>query len=87
MTERRERPEHRSIADQHIETAESLVQGETEAVDALIVLEIKGNQRGRSAQSLDRIIELLETADRARYRNDMGAGLGQCERGRVTDAA
>src|SRR5262245_54126626 len=87
MAERGQRPKNAGIADQHIEPSETLVQGRAEPVDALVVLEVERYQGGRAAERLDRIVELLEAADRARERDDMGAGLRQRERGGVTDAA
>src|SRR5262249_5617265 len=65
----------------------TLVQGRAEPVDALVVLEIERHERGRTAQGLDRVVEVLEPADGARERDNMGAGLGQRERGGVADAA
>src|SRR5262247_57475 len=76
MAERGQRAKNAGIADHHVEP-----------VDALVVLEVEGYEGGRAAQRLDRVVELLETADRARERDDMGAGLRQRERGGVADAA
>src|SRR5262245_35730678 len=87
MAERGQRPKNAGIADQHVEPSETLVQREAEPVDALVVLEVEGYEGGRAAQGLDRVVELLESADRARERDDMGAGLRQRERGGVADAA
>jgi len=53
----------------------------------LVVLEVERHERGRAAQRLDRVVEFLEAADRARERDDMGARLRQRERGGVSDAA
>src|SRR6516162_1130040 len=87
MPERGQRPKNAGIADHHIESSETLVQGRAEPVDAQVVLEVERHERGRSAQALDRIVELLEPADGARERDNMGAGFGERERGGVADAA
>src|SRR5262249_18002239 len=75
------------IADHHIESSETLVQGRAEPIDAGVVLEVERHERGRSTQALDRVVELLEAADGARERDNMAAGFGERERGGVADAA
>src|SRR6516225_8441866 len=87
MAERGQRPKNAGIADQHVESSEALVQGGAEPIDALVILEVERHERGRTTQGLDRVIELLEPADRARERDNMGAGAGQRERGGIADAA
>src|SRR5262249_25466110 len=67
--------------------AEALVRGGAEPIDARVVLEVERHERGRSAQALDRVVELLEPADGARERDNMGAGFGERECGGVADAA
>ena len=87
MAERGQRPKNAGIADHHVESSEALVQGGAEPIDALVILEVERHERGRTTQGLDRVIELLEPADRARERDNMGAGAGQRERGGIADAA
>ena len=87
MAERGQRPKNAGIADHHVESSEALVQGGAEPIDALVILEVERHERGRTPQGLDRVIELLEPADRARERDNMGAGAGQRERGGIADAA
>src|SRR5215472_18015691 len=87
MPERGQRPKNAGIADHHIESSETLVQGRAEPIDAGVVFEIERHERGRSTQALDRVVELLEPADGARERDNMGAGFGERERGGVADAA
>src|SRR5499433_3984794 len=87
MAERGQRAKNAGIANHHVEPPETLVQGKAEPVDALVVLEVERYEGGRAAHRLDRVVELLESADRARERDDMGAGLRQRERGGVADAA
>src|SRR5258708_12726097 len=86
MAERGQRPKNAGIADHHVESSEALVQGRAEPIDALVILEVERHERGRTTQGLDRVIELLEPADRARERDNMGAGAGQRERGAIPDA-
>src|ERR1700730_11290273 len=87
MTERRQRQKNSGMPKLQVESSETLVQGRTEPIDALVVLEVERHERGRTTQGLDRVIELLEPADRARERDNMGAGAGQRERGGIADAA
>ena len=87
MIERRQRSENAGVADEDVEPAIALAQRGGEAVDAGIVLQVERHQRRGAAGGADGVVEFLQPADGARHRDDMRAGLGERQRGRVADAA
>src|SRR5439155_14296068 len=64
-----------------------LVERGAEPRDALVVLEVKRNKRGAAAGRADRIVELLQAADRARECDHVRARARERKRRRIADAA
>src|SRR6266702_3117510 len=87
MAERRKRAKHASVADQNVEPLIALVERGVKPRDALVVLEVKRNKRGGAAGRADRVVELLQAADRARECDHVRARTRERERRRIADAA
>ena len=87
MAEGREHAEHARIADEDVEAAVALVECGTQAVDLIEILEIERHEGCRAACGLDRVVHLLETADRAGDEDDVGALRGEALGDRGTQAA
>jgi len=63
------------------------MQRKREPIDAVIVLEIEGDERCRAAERLDGVVELFEPADGARNGDDVRAGSGKRKRSCIANAA
>src|SRR5947207_877435 len=87
VPERRKRPEDAGIPDQHVEPAIALGERRTETRDAVVILEVERYQRCRTAGRADRVVELLESAHRARDCDHMRARARKRERRRIADPA
>src|ERR1700692_978844 len=87
MAERRGGPGDAGIADENVELAMTFTQPRAEPGDAVEIGEIERHQSGAAAVLSDLVIELFEAALRPRHRDNMRAGLGQCARGGIADAA
>jgi len=87
VVERRRHARDRGIADKNIEASVPLVERGGEPVEALVVAHVERHQGRRAAGGPHRIVEFFEAADRACHRDHMGAGAGERDPRRVTDAA
>ena len=87
MAERRGGAGDAGIADENVELAMAFMQRRAEAGDAVEVGQVERHQGRAAAVLADLVIEFFEAALRARHRDHMRAGLGQCARGGVADAA
>ena len=77
VAERRQRAEDAGIADHHVEPAVALMERQRQPRDAIHVLHVERHQCRRAAGGLDPVVEFFQAADRARHRDDMGAGFGE----------
>ena len=87
MAERRGGACDAGIADENVELAMAFMQRRGEPDDAVGIGEIERHQRGTAAVLADFVIEFFEAALRSRHRDHMGAGLCQCARSGIADAA
>src|SRR5262249_48619099 len=80
--------EHRGIADEHVEPAETLVDRRAHLVDLVGLAKIERQQRRwRAAGPADLVIDLLESALGAREQNDLRALGGEALGERRTETA
>ena len=75
------------IADKNVEPPVALVEAAASRYEPAKSRDVERRQRGRTAGCADRVVELFETADRARERDHMRAGARQHECGGAADAA
>src|SRR5262249_15374694 len=87
MAERRGGTGDAGIADEDIDLAMALMQGRAKPCEAVAVGHAQRHQRRRAAVLPDLIVELFKPALCARDRDDVRAGLRQCARSGIADAA
>ncbi len=87
MAHRRERAEHRGIADEDVAATETLMQRRADLIDLGAVGEIERQQRRVAARGAHRVVDLLEAADRAGDQHDMRALGGEMPGDGGADAA
>ena len=73
MTERREGTEFGGVADENVEPAITVEQRRGQLVYFVEIAQVNGDERGAAADDPNSIVDLFETADRARRKNDMRA--------------
>ena len=81
------RAEQAGVGEEAVEAAPALEERPAQPVDAGAVLEVEGNERGRTAPGADGVVQLFQPADGARDGNHVGAGFGERQRRRPADAA
>ncbi len=77
MAGRRKDAEFGGIADEDVEPSVALIERRRELVDPIELAQVEGHQRGAATGGADRVVDLLETPDRARREHDMRALAGK----------
>src|SRR5258708_19659417 len=78
MPERRGGTGDTGIANENVELAVALMQRRAKPRDAVEIGEVQWHQRGAAAVLSDLVVELLQSALRARDGHNMRAGTGEC---------